>query len=82
MLVPWSVLAGILEWMKTNTILALLTPRREEANPHIVHYKLNISLLLFSVMAATPDTGEQFRIKLQGVDSSGVWRERERERER
>lgn len=56
---------------KTN-IPAFLTPCREEANPHIVHYKLYISLVLFSVMAATPDTGEQFRIKLPGVDSSGV----------
>lgn len=57
---------------KKKNILAFHTPCREKANPHIVHYKLYISLVLFSVMAATPDTGEQFRIKLPGVDSSGV----------
>lgn len=57
---------------KKKNIPAFLTPRGEEANPHTVHYKLYISLVLFSVMAATPDTGEQFRIKLPGVDSSGV----------
>ena len=33
-------------------------------------------------MAATPDTGEQFRIKLPGVDSSGVKGERARETEK
>lgn len=33
-------------------------------------------------MEATPDAGEQFRIKLPGVDSSGVWGGRERETKR
>lgn len=33
-------------------------------------------------MEATPDAGAQFRIKLPGVDSSGVWGGRERETER
>lgn len=68
-------------------IPAFHTACREEANPHYcslqTHY---ISLVLFSVMEATPDTGEQFRIKLPGVDSSGVQGERtgdgEREREK
>lgn len=59
------------DWKK-NYFLAFCIPCREGANPHAVHYKLYISFVLFSVMAATPDTGEQFRIKLPGVDSSGV----------
>lgn len=54
---------------------------REEANRHAAHYKLYISLVLFSVMEATPDTGEQFRIKLPGVDSSGVQGGRTRDAE-
>lgn len=56
---------------KKNT-LAFHTPCREKTNARVVHYKLYISLVLFSVMAATADVGEQFRIKLPGVDSSGV----------
>lgn len=53
------------------------TACREEA----AHYKLYISLVLFSVMEATPDVGEQFRIKLPGVDSSAVQGGRTRDAE-
>lgn len=55
-------------------IKSLAFPRlcRGEADPHIVQYKLYISLVLLSVMASTADTGEQFRLKLPEVDSFGM----------
>lgn len=49
--------------MERKPILTLLTTN----SLHFTHG---------NVMEATPDTGEQFRIKLPGVDSSGVQGER------